>query len=265
MQVPPPPALRTIRPTPLSRLVIVTAGLIAALGLITDAMLYASYQDALREQQVTLRNVAIAFAAQTAGVAQAIDSAAQQAARMVLADNAPPSPGLADGRDGLAHPYLLRTVLFDSAGHAVGSVMPGNDSRNLPAIKAPAGDAPRRITITDIDRTTGRGILNFVHPVSDGSGRRIGTAVAQVDSVRFEQLYNLVELGKGDPVTLLHRDGTMLVRGPGFPAGIGRSFADTPLFRDSCRAPAAAPSRRSARSTARPACTATTWWKASTW
>lgn len=232
MQVPLPRAVRTIRPTPLSRLVIVTGGLIAALGLITGAMLYASYQDALREQQVTLRNVAIAFAAQTAGVAQAIDSAAQQAARMLLVQDAPPSSGMADGRDGLAHPYLLRIVLFDTAGQTVGSIMPGSSSRDLPAIKPPAGDVPRRITLTDIDRTTGRGILNFVHPVRDRSGRRIGTVVAQVDSVRFEQLYNLVELGNGGSVTLLHRDGTMLVRGPGFPAGIGRSFADTPLFRE---------------------------------
>jgi len=224
--------VRTIRSTPLSRLVIVTAGLIAALGLITGAMLYASYQDALREQQVTLRNVAIAFAAQTAGVAQAIDSAAQQAARMLLVQDAPPASGMADGRDGLAHPYLLRIVLFDTAGQTVGSVMPGSSSRDLPPIKPPAGDVPRRITITDIDRTTGRGILNFVHPVRERSGRRIGTVVAQVDSVRFEQLYNLVELGNGGSVTLLHRDGTMLVRGPGFPAGIGRSFADTPLFRE---------------------------------
>ncbi|WP_292044893.1 hypothetical protein [Massilia sp. UBA6681] len=115
MQVPPPRAVRTIRPTPLSRLVIITGGLIAALGLITGAMLYASYQDALREQQVTLRNVAIAFAAQTAGVAQAIDSAAQQAARMLLQET-PSSSGIADGREGLAHPYLARIVLFDTAG-----------------------------------------------------------------------------------------------------------------------------------------------------
>ena len=227
---------RTIRPYRLSRLVIVTAGLIAALGLVTGALLYASYQDALRQQQVTLRNVAIAFAAQTAGVAQAIDSATRQAARMVLASDGP-SSGLADGQDGLAHPYLLRIVLFDAAGRPLGSVTPGKHAggaaRRLPSFpEVPAGAAARRITISDIDRATGRGILNFMQPVSDRGGQHLGTAVAQVDSVRFEQLYNLVELGKGGSVTLLHRDGTMLVRGPTHPPGIGRSFADTPLFRE---------------------------------
>jgi diguanylate cyclase (GGDEF)-like protein/PAS domain S-box-containing protein len=233
MQDPIPPPVHKIRPYPLSRLVIVTAGLIAALGLITGAMLYASYQDALRQQQVTLRNVAIAFAAQTAGVAQAIDNAAQQAARVVLVEGAQPSSGLADGQDGLGHPYLLRVVLFDAAGRTVGSVTPAGQARTLPGFPNPSDkDVRRHITITDIDRGTGRGILNFIRPVRDRSGRRIGTTVAQVDSVRFEQLYNLVELGRGGSVTLLHRDGTMLVRGPGHPAGIGNSFLDTPLFRE---------------------------------
>ena len=232
MHVPPSPSVRHIRPYPQSRLVIVTAGLIAALGLITGAMLYASYEDALRERQVTLRNVAIAFAAQTAGVAQAIDSAAHQAARMVLADDRRPSSGLADGYDGLAHPYLLRVVLFDARGQAVGSVVPGGRARTLPALTPRAGAGVRRITITDVDRATGRGILNVAQPLRDRGGRHIGTVVAQVDSVRFERLYNLVELGAGGSVTLLHRDGTMLVRGPGYPAGIGRSFVETPLFRE---------------------------------
>ncbi|QOY95066.1 EAL domain-containing protein [Massilia sp. UMI-21] len=231
---PPTPLTRhTIRPYSPSRLVVVTAGLIAALGLITGSILHASYRDALRAQEVTLRNVAIAFAAQTAGVTQAIDSAAWQAARMVLATGASPSSGLSKGQEALAYPYLLQVVLFDAAGRPVGSVAPGGGMRTLPGMRMLSAETVRRrITITNVDRATGRGILNFAQPVRDRSGRLIGTAVAQVDSVRFEQLYNLVELGRGGSVTLLHRDGTMLVRGPGFPAGIGRSFADTPLFRE---------------------------------
>ncbi|VXB61827.1 EAL domain-containing protein [Massilia sp. 9I] len=227
MQVPSPRSGHPIHPYPLSRLVIVTAGLIAALGLITGSMLYASYQDALREQEVTLRNVAIAFAAQTAGAAQAIDSAARQSAHIMLRRDDGLAPGLA------AHRFLLRVVLFDSNGRQLGSLLPAGDKRDLPPMPAaPAADAPRRITITGIDRATGRGILNFIIPARERDGRRFGTLVAQVDSQGFERLYNLVELGTGGSVTLLHRDGTMLVRGPGFPAGIGHSFADTPLFRD---------------------------------
>ena len=227
---PPIPGLRPVRPYPLSRLVIVTTGLVVALGLTTAAMLTASYQDALREQQVTLRNVAIAFAAQTAGVTQAIDSAAKSAARAVLSPDGQGAAGLDEGL-APAHPYLLRLVLFDADGRVAGSIVPGAAGRDMPSFPAPpAGEAPRHITITDIDRASGRGILNFVHPVRDGAGRRISAVVAQVDSRRFEQLYNLVELGQGGSVTLLHRDGTMLVRGPSYPEGIGRSMLHTPLF-----------------------------------
>ncbi|MFC0253690.1 bifunctional diguanylate cyclase/phosphodiesterase [Massilia consociata] len=233
MQAPNPSGLRQTRPYSLARLVVVTTGLVVALGLVTASMLYASYQDALREQQVTLRNVAIAFAAQTAGVAQGIDSAAQGAARMLLVREDDGPPPAIDGGQGPAHPYLLRIVLFDAAGRLVGSVMPGTSGQDMPSFPAPpAGDSPRHIGMSDIDRATGRGILNFVQPVLDRSGRRAGTVVAQVDSVRFERLYNLVELGPGGSVTLLRRDGTMLVRGPAYPPGIGRSMAHTPLFRE---------------------------------
>ncbi|MCA1858213.1 EAL domain-containing protein [Massilia oculi] len=233
MHVPPPTATRTIRPYPLSRLVIVTGGLIAALGLVTGTMLYASYHDALREQQLTLRNVAIAFSAQTAGVSQAIDSAAQQAAQTLLARGTPAAGGVFVGQGGGTNSYVLRIVLFDSTGRLVGSVTPGKNVPVLPSFPpTPAPDAPRHVGITDIDHGSGRGILNCVQPVFDAGGNRTGTVVAQVDSLRFERLYNLVELGKGGSVTLLHRDGTMLVRGPGYPAGIGRSFAHSPLFRE---------------------------------
>ncbi|MCC2974225.1 EAL domain-containing protein [Massilia sp. IC2-476] len=233
MQVPSQPTVRSIRPTPLSRLVIVTAGLIAALGMVTGAMLYDSYRDALREEQITLRNVAIAFAAQTASVVQAIDSAARQSAHILLRRDGGPVPGLADGRDGLTHRYLLRVLLFDNAGRQLGSLLPAGEHRALPPLPAaPAPDARRHITISNIDRASGHGILNFIMPARERDGRRIGTLVAQVDSQGFERLYNLVELGTGGSVTLLHRDGTMLVRGPAFPDGIGRSFADTPLFRE---------------------------------
>ena len=226
--------LKPKRPYSLARLAIVTAGLIAALGFVTAAMLFASYQDALREQQVTLRNVAVAFAAQTAGVSQAIEGASQGAARMLLGRPAtPPAPTLDDTPAYAAHPYLLRLVLFDADGRLAGSVTPGTSGLDMPSFPAPpTGPSPRRITVSDIDRVTGRAVLNCLHPVRDRAGNPVGTVVAQVDSRRFERLYNLVELGPGGSVTLLHRDGTMLVRGPGYPAGIGRSFLDTPLFRE---------------------------------
>ncbi len=86
------------------------------------------------------------------------------------------------------------------------------------------------MTIAHVDAATGRGIISFSRATVDAAGKRSGAIIAQADSDRFERIYRLVELGKGGSVTLLSRDGIMLVRGPTFPAGIGRSFAATPLF-----------------------------------
>ena len=222
-----------VRPYPLARLVVISAGLIITLGLVTASLLLASYDDAVRDEKVTLRNMAIAFAAQTAGVAQAIDSTAQRAATLYRARGAEVlAPGFLEEHAGLAHPYLMRVMLFDSQGRVAASIAPAHAPASLPppAVPPVSGDAPQ-VTITDIDRATGHGILNFGRAVRDPTGHDAGIVTAQVDSARFERLYRLVELGEGGSVTLLHRDGTMLIRGPGFPEGIGRSFANTPLFR----------------------------------
>lgn len=77
--------MRPLRPYSPRRLALVTAALIATLGLVTGAMLYASYQDALREQQLTLRHVAIAISAQTAGVAEGVETEGQLAALREMA------------------------------------------------------------------------------------------------------------------------------------------------------------------------------------
>ncbi|NNG24795.1 bifunctional diguanylate cyclase/phosphodiesterase [Telluria aromaticivorans] len=227
-----PEPAHPIRPYPLARLVVVTAGLIAALGLVTASMLYASYEDTLRNQKVTLRNMAIAFAAQTAGVAQAIDSTARRTATLYRARGAGVLvPGFVEEHAGLAHPYLLRLVVFDATGRVAASVAPAEGGADLPPPTLPPARAEGpQISISNVDRATGHGILNFSRSVRDAAGQYAGTVAAQVDSARFESLYRLIELGEGGSVTLLHRDGTMLIRGPGYPAGIGRSFNDTPLF-----------------------------------
>ncbi|MGH8853613.1 MAG: hypothetical protein ACREWI_04965, partial [Telluria sp.] len=133
MHAPHPSGRRPVRPYPRARLVIVTAGLIAALGMVTASMLYASYEDALREQQVTLRNVAIVFAAQTTAVAQAVDGASRRAASLYRARGAGAlAPGFLEEHAGSAQPYVARLAVFDAAGRLAASVSPGSSARRLP-------------------------------------------------------------------------------------------------------------------------------------
>jgi diguanylate cyclase (GGDEF)-like protein/PAS domain S-box-containing protein len=231
---------RALRPFRLGRLVVATTLLIVILGAATAAMLYVSYQDALHQQKTALRNLAIAFSAQTFSVAQAVDTVLQQAERGFAEDAArrrAPSDPLANfGANSLAREYLLGIHLYDSAGRLVASGAPAHAPPRPPAGQAtPAPPAPSRaslrISVSNVDPVSGRGVINFSRPTFGADGQRSGTIVAQADAERFERIYSLVELGKGGSVTLFSRDGTMLVRGPQYPKGIGRNFVDTVLFR----------------------------------
>lgn len=227
----------TTRPYSLRRLIAATALLISILGAATSAMLYVSYDDALRAQQTSLRNLSIAFAAQTFSVAQAVDQVMRQVGRAYRSDpgRAPPLAPYFD-ENGPAQEYLLGVHLYDAAGRPLASGRPANVALAAEPVRAPdsapAVDSPTTasITISDIDPVTGRGVINFARVISNARGERIGTILAQVDSKRFEQIYTLVELGTGGSVTLFQRGGTMLVRGPNLPSSIGHSFKFTPLF-----------------------------------
>ena len=202
-----------------------------ALVLGTAAMLEVSYQDTVRQQKTTLRNLSIAFSAQTLIVAQAVDEAMREVERSDIASSST-GPVRLDDADlqGAARGYLLGLYVFDREGRLLATAMsPGA----APALPAGAGlpGAALQVSISAIDPATGRGIINVVRPWRDAAGRRLGSVLAQVDSERFERIYSLVELGEGGSVTLLHRDGTMLVRGPTLPHNIGKSFSHTPLFR----------------------------------
>ena len=218
---------------------VATALLILVLIIATAAMLLVSYQDTLRHEKTNLRNLAIAFAAQTFSVSQAVENVMFQAERGFAANASRPRKAnwLAElGENSLTQEYLLGIHLYDNAGRLVASGMPAWSRAPVHPSQADiraaldAKHAALRIGISNIDPATGRGVINFTRPTFDAAGKRTGTIVAQADSERFERIYSLVELGKGGSVTLFNRNGTMLVRGPNYPSGIGRSFAQTPLF-----------------------------------
>lgn len=115
-----PAAEPPVRAYRLGRLVLATAMLIVILAAATGAMLFVSYQDALQQQNTALRNLAIAFSAQSFSVAQAVDNVMQQAERGFGADEArqrAAADSLANfGENSLAREYRLGIHLYDGAG-----------------------------------------------------------------------------------------------------------------------------------------------------
>jgi diguanylate cyclase (GGDEF)-like protein/PAS domain S-box-containing protein len=236
-----PTAARPFSPV---RLFVATALLILVLLAATCGMLFVSLQDTLRQEKTNLRNLAIAFSAQTFSVVEAIGNVMLESER-AAAMRSPALP-LSDAFDNfsknsMAREYVLGIHLYDSTGRLVASAVTQNGKGAARATVRPPpsdiGAAPDaepgslRITISNVDPATGHGVISFSRASVDASGKRNGTIVAEADSERFERIYSLVELGKGGSVTLFNRSGTMLVRGPNFPSGIGQSFAATPLFR----------------------------------
>lgn len=58
-----------------------------------------------------------------------------------------------------------------------------------------------------------------------------GVVVASLNSASFANQYNALDLGVGSAINMFRADGTMLFRFPGDGTQLGRSFADTELFR----------------------------------
>jgi len=231
----------TSRRFSLAGLMAITGVLILVLGVLTGWMLLLSYDDALRAQKASLRNVATAFAAQTRSVAKAVDGATVRAASIVHFRGANGlGEVLGDGSSAGALDEIRRLAVVDPAGQVLASI--GAEIPGLPPLPPLPPLSPQilgagqtaglRIVLSDIEPTSGSAFINFIRPLRTRDGASAGAVVAQVDSALFQSLYSLVELGEGGSVTLFHRDGTMLVRGPAYAEGIGAGFGATPLFQE---------------------------------
>ncbi|WP_332847678.1 putative bifunctional diguanylate cyclase/phosphodiesterase [Massilia sp. S19_KUP03_FR1] len=207
---------------------LITCLIILVLGLATGAILYLSYVDTQRQQKNNLLNIATALSAQTATVAQAVNRNLRQVNRMYLAreDRKLTFVFPAQERDA-PDPLLIDVVLYDLRGQLVGYSVPARANVRAQAAPLPGSAG---LSITDVDPKTGTSLMRIERPLLDDDGSVIGTIVGRLDSTRLGRLYSLISLGRGGSVTLFRRDGLLLIRGPAFPAMIGRSFGNTPLF-----------------------------------
>jgi diguanylate cyclase (GGDEF)-like protein/PAS domain S-box-containing protein len=223
--------------TPGWKLGIAAAILLLMLFAAVGRVLQLGYRDTLQQEITNLRNLSTAFAAQTLAATRAID----QILIEVQHDYARALPNPAIRPDYLnsgspAQAYLAAIYVIDKDGQviarsdAVRAATAGQAS--LPAALASVIGNPGglKVAVTDVDEQSGHAMLNFIRPLTDARGNPAGSVIAQVDSGYFQRIYDSVLLGKGGSVTLLTRDGTMLVRGPSLPHLIGHSFWSTPLF-----------------------------------
>jgi diguanylate cyclase (GGDEF)-like protein/PAS domain S-box-containing protein len=210
-----------------------TAGLlIAAITVIVGAVLFSSYRATVEREETNLDNLAGAFAAQTRYATRAIELILNSHERDYLRQRAAGRAELPDylsSEAGKAE-SLLGVQLYDRGGRLLARRV--SDIAGAPPSTPPRAEPaqPLQFTVSKLGGTGERTAINVSRRVVDAAGRDVGRITAQSDSSYFQRIYNSVDLGQGGSVTLLHRDGTMLLRGPSLPGAIGHSFLQTPLF-----------------------------------
>jgi signal transduction histidine kinase/ActR/RegA family two-component response regulator len=93
-------------------------------------------------------------------------------------------------------------------------------------------DLPLYISEPVKSRSTGEWLIFVSRGLKRADGSFAGVLTAALDPSYFENVYKAATLSKGMAISLLRRDGTLLVRYPHDETFIGRSFAARPLFQD---------------------------------
>jgi diguanylate cyclase (GGDEF)-like protein/PAS domain S-box-containing protein len=200
--------------------------LIVAVTLVLVGLLYSSYRSTIRREQTNLRNLAVAFAAQTHYATLALDMKLARDAERLLHGRDDVAGTLAGAvRDDLpARVYVLGP---DGQVRATSSA-PGQARQ--PSMRGMAPNAGPQMGIEGFGRNMGHGTITLARPwPGTGSGPG-GAILIETDADYFERIFDAADLGAGGSVTLLRRDGAMLVRSPMRPEYIGKSMLATPLF-----------------------------------
>jgi diguanylate cyclase (GGDEF)-like protein/PAS domain S-box-containing protein len=230
----------TTTPPPLARNhrvahALATAGLlIAGVAFIITGVLFSSYRATVERELTNLHNLAGAFAAQTRFATRSLELVLNNSERTYLrvrsGKRTGPEPEVLPHEPGA--PESVRGIyLYAPDGALLARGVSGTSVSAPPAPAHPGAEQQLRITVANVDQRSGRATIHVSRAVLDDGGRVIGSILAQSDSSYFQHIFSSANLGSGGSVTLLHRDGTMLLRGPPLPGAIGRSYRDTPLFK----------------------------------
>jgi len=191
--------------------------LIVAITLALAGLLFSSYRSTIEREQTNLRNLATAYAAQTYYAMLVLDTA------------------LAHGAGGAVVPASV----IDQMGARIYSLGPAGQARAADDAAPPAKDAPAPwhgspalVALGAPGRPGGHATIKLARalPARSGDGSGARSIVIETDAAYFQRIFASSDLGSGGSVTLLRRDGIMLVRSPNLPDAIGRSFWNTPLF-----------------------------------
>jgi PAS domain S-box-containing protein len=222
-----------------SRLIVALGASAAAVMMLLGYQLWSSYQESLSRAGTKTRDYAAIIEARLDATLRRADAHLQELARdlPVAALNKPAVPRYAGAIDSaldlrlVNFPELAGLRVFDADGDLIYTT----DSKTIPRTNVADRDYFRRLRQgpqagpllfeVNIARTTGRPALVAARALRDGQGAFHGIAIASIELVYFQKLFQSLDLGT-DGVLSIYRsdDFTPVVRWPAL-----ETKANTPL------------------------------------
>jgi PAS domain S-box-containing protein len=216
------------------------AGVILASGLAVAVSVLLLRSQTLSDAQKRNEAMTHAIEEQTARTLQAVDLRLQIAAAKLARAAASAPLSAAAARALLAEqihdmPFVRAMWVLDAQGRLVQDSDVGNLGASLGdrayfRIHVESPQTGLHIGDPVISRTTGGWMLNMSRALRASDGHFAGVIVAALQPEWFDQLWASVGLGSGDAVTLVRRDGVLLMRSPFNASSMGRPMSDWVMF-----------------------------------
>lgn len=222
------------------QLIWLTALLVLASGLAVVSTLVALRGEAMHAGARLNASLAQVIEEQTSRTLQSVDLRLQLAATRLdtldatgdLNDESARAM-LRDQLEGL--PFMRAMWVVDSNGFLVHDAEAG--TRGLPSANREYFSIYQESPGTGFhvgapvrSRVTGRWMLTASRPLRDARGHLTGVIVAGLEPGYFDKLWRQMDIGTGGAVTLVRRDGTLMMRSPMDDAAMGRNLSHLPLF-----------------------------------
>ncbi len=215
-----------------SRLLWTSVGVSALAGVLVVLTLNYLRDATIRAGELQTESVARLIEEQTSRSLQAVDQRLELAAAALLARQAGGGLDAARGQALLRSqlhqlPFLRAMWVLDAHGRIAYDTDPGNigvDLSDQADFKVYSEQAETDFYIGKAvrSRTNGSWLISASRPLRAADGRLLGVIAAAIEPPYFDRLWRAVSLASGGAISLIRRDGTLMVRSPYDPTLLGQ-------------------------------------------
>ncbi|TFZ08915.1 sensor histidine kinase [Ramlibacter humi] len=218
------------------------AGFALASGGVVGVALWALRGEALRTGEQLTRALSGIIAEQTIRTVQAVDERLQFAAHKLndgTVERLGAEAGQAMLRDEMADlPYVSALWVVDAHGHLAFATDPGaqhlTDLADRGYYRSHLGERTPAAYVGPLQRSraNGRWQMTISRAIRAPGGELRGVVVASLEPSYFQSVWRGLDVGRGGVVSLLNRNGQLMMRSPAEQSALGRDYSASELFRE---------------------------------